>query len=99
MASLSLGLSCKFYLTAVRMILQIRGLGTYDRALSPSLRMVVTINLKAANGKGIGWVVIYYSRWKVLCLKHKLKENFAQILHGEYFYLFIFFLHTLKRTV
>lgn len=30
---------------------------------------------------------------------NKLEENFVQILHGEYFYCFIFFLHTQERTV
>lgn len=47
-----------------------------------------------------GWAAVICNHpWKALCMKHKLEENFVQILHGEYFYLFIFFLHTLKRTV
>lgn len=98
MAFFSLGLNRKFYLIVIRMILQIRGLGTYDSGLSPSLRRASDHHLWQLVERGWAAVICNHP-WKALCMKHKLEENFVQILHGEYFYLFIFFLHTLKRTV
>lgn len=79
------------------MILQI-GFGHLWQCVESQLKKGSDHHLKAAGGKGLDWALIGNHHWKALCMKHKLEENFVQILHGEYFYLFIF-LHTLKRTV
>lgn len=82
------------------MILQIQGLGTYDSGSRSSLIRYWVHHLKSA-GESERAAVIQVTMIGNLsfCMKHKLEESFVSILHGEYFYLFIFFLHTLKRTV
>ena len=68
--------------------------------MSPNLIKVLTITWsQLVSMNGLWWSQQPKLETSLFCMKHILKEKFVQILHREYFYLFIVFLHTLKCTV